>query len=60
MNANIFEVFQDESPAGTEFRRIHVRLLREATGRPLKKIQITSSRRGEGKSTVSAHLAFSP
>ncbi|MGD8394434.1 MAG: CpsD/CapB family tyrosine-protein kinase [Candidatus Eiseniibacteriota bacterium] len=56
---NIFEYFEDESPAGTEFRRLHVRLLRQADSQPLKTVQFTSSRRGEGKSTTSTHLALS-
>ena len=54
----IFDYFDDESPAGTEFRRLHVRLLREAENTPLKTMQFTSSRRGEGKSTTSTHLAL--
>jgi capsular exopolysaccharide synthesis family protein len=58
MNGDLFATFSDESPAGTEFRRIHVRLQREAAGHPPKTIQVTSARRGEGKSTVSAHLAL--
>ena len=55
---NIFDYFDDESPAGTEFRRLHVRLMREAENAPLRTIQFTSSRRGEGKSTTSSHLAL--
>ncbi len=58
MSTNLFERFADESPAGTEFRRLHVRLLREAAGHPLRTIQVTSARRQEGKSTTSAHLAL--
>ncbi len=58
MNHNIFEKFADESPAGTEFRRLQVRIEREAAGNPLRTLQITSSRRGEGKSTTCAHLAL--
>jgi capsular exopolysaccharide synthesis family protein len=54
---SVFESFADESPAGTEFRRLHVRLSRDGGSR-LQTIQITSSRRGEGKSTVAAHLAL--
>jgi len=55
---DIFESFDDESPAGTEFRRLHVRLMREAEHQRLHAIQFTSSRRGEGKSTTSSHLAL--
>jgi capsular exopolysaccharide synthesis family protein len=58
MNASVFHAFADESPAGTEFRRLHVRLTRESEGSPLRTLQVTSARRGEGKSTVSAHLAL--
>jgi len=58
MNGDLFALFQDESPAGTEFRRIHVRLQREAGDTALRTIQVTSARRGEGKSTVTAHLAL--
>lgn len=52
------ESFDDESPAGTEFRRLHVQLTRVADGGRLRTLQITSSRRGEGKSTTAAHLAL--
>jgi capsular exopolysaccharide synthesis family protein len=55
---NVFENFADESPAGTEFRRLHVRIMRETNGGALRTLQITSSRRGEGKSTTSAYLAL--
>jgi len=55
---NLFESFADESPAGTEFRRLHMRLTRESDGNRLRTVQVTSSRRGEGKSTVAAHLAL--
>lgn len=58
MSPSVFDAFADESPAGTEFRRLHVRLLREAEETPLRTLQITSARRGEGKSTTSAHLAL--
>jgi capsular exopolysaccharide synthesis family protein len=54
----IFDYFDDESPAGTEFRRLHVRLAREAENQTLRTVQFTSSRRGEGKSTTSTHLAL--
>lgn len=52
------EEFADESPAGTEFRRLHVQLTRVGEGDRLRTFQITSSRRGEGKSTTAAHLAL--
>ncbi len=57
-DGSIFDRFDDESPAGTEFRRLHVRLLREAESQALHTLQFTSSRRGEGKSTTSSHLAL--
>jgi capsular exopolysaccharide synthesis family protein len=56
--SGIVDQFPDESPAGTEFRRLHVRLQRQAGPNGLRRLQITSARRGEGKSTTTCYLAL--
>jgi len=58
MTPGIIEQFPDESPAGTEFRRLHVRLQRQAGTTGLRRLQVTSARRGEGKSTTTCYLAL--
>jgi capsular exopolysaccharide synthesis family protein len=58
MTPGVIDLFPDESPAGTEFRRLHVRLQRESGSNGLRLLQITSARRGEGKSTTTCYLAL--
>ena len=56
-NKNIFSVYDSESPIATEFRRLYNNLKRYRTSTN-KSILITSSNRGEGKSTIASHLAL--
>lgn len=55
---SIYEVFDQESPIATEMRRLYSNI-RHIDGRGLKRsFLVTSANRGEGKSTVAAHLAL--
>jgi protein-tyrosine kinase len=54
---NIFQNYHVESPIATELRRLYSNLRRESKAHNLKSFLITSSRRGEGKSTITAYLA---
>jgi capsular exopolysaccharide synthesis family protein len=54
----IFDNYDGESPVATELRRIYHNSKRSADGRHYKSFLITSSSRGEGKSTISSWLAL--
>jgi capsular exopolysaccharide synthesis family protein len=54
----IFDTYDSESPVSTELRRIYHNAKRGADGRHYKSFLITSSNRGEGKSTISSWLAM--
>jgi capsular exopolysaccharide synthesis family protein len=56
-NRNIFLNYDPESPLATEFRRIYNNLKRHCSNRG-NTFLITSANRGEGKSTISSHLAL--
>jgi capsular exopolysaccharide synthesis family protein len=54
----IYELFDQESPMATEMRRFYSNI-RHLHGKPdMRSFLITSSHRGEGKSTISSHLAL--
>ena len=52
----IFEKYKVESPIATELRRLYSNLRRESKAHNFKSYLITSSQRGEGKSTITAYL----
>ncbi len=54
---NIFSYFQSESPMATEMRRLYHNARAPLDGVSPKSFLITSSNRGEGKSTIAAYLA---
>ena len=54
----IFDNYDGESPVATELRRIYHNSKKSAEGRPYKSFLVTSSSRGEGKSTISSWLAL--
>jgi len=54
----VFETFAEESALAIEMRRLYSRLRQKVRGTDAKSIMITSASPGEGKSTVSAHLAM--
>ena len=54
----IFDTYDSESPVATELRRIYHNSKRSSDGRHYKSFLITSSSRGEGKSTISSWLAL--
>jgi capsular exopolysaccharide synthesis family protein len=54
----IFDTYDSESPVATELRRIYHNAKRSNDGRHYKSFLITSSSRGEGKSTISSWLAL--
>ncbi|HEX6792033.1 MAG TPA: CpsD/CapB family tyrosine-protein kinase [Candidatus Krumholzibacteria bacterium] len=54
----IFDTYDSESPVATELRRIYHNAKRSTDGRHYKSFLITSSSRGEGKSTISSWLAL--
>jgi capsular exopolysaccharide synthesis family protein len=54
---NIFDVYDGESPVATELRRLYHNAKKNEDGRHYKSFLITSSNRGEGKSTVASWLA---
>ena len=56
-NINIFSTYDSESPIATEFRRLYNNLKRYHSSSN-KSILITSSNRGEGKSTIASYLAL--
>jgi capsular exopolysaccharide synthesis family protein len=54
----IFDNYDSESPVATELRRIYHNAKRSGEGRHYKSFLVTSSSRGEGKSTISSWLAM--
>ena len=54
---NIFSRYNVESPIATELRRLYSNLKRQSKAHNFKSFLITSSRRGEGKSTIASYLA---
>jgi len=54
----IFDNYDGESPVATELRRIYHNSKKSAEGRHYKSFLVTSSSRGEGKSTISSWLAL--
>lgn len=55
---SIYGVFDQESPIATEMRRLYSNLRHLGGGKEQRSYLITSANRGEGKSTVSSHLAL--
>jgi len=51
--------YVDESPEGTEFRRLAKRVLDLCQPKGSLTLMVTSSMRGEGKTTIASHLAIS-
>jgi succinoglycan biosynthesis transport protein ExoP len=51
--------YVDESPEGTEFRRLAKRVVDLCKPKNSLTLMVTSSMRGEGKTTIASHLAFS-
>lgn len=58
MKLDVLKEYEIESPVATEFRRLYSRLRRAVEEDPVRSILITSSVRGEGKSTTAAYLAI--
>ncbi|HEX5132895.1 MAG TPA: CpsD/CapB family tyrosine-protein kinase [Candidatus Krumholzibacteria bacterium] len=57
-NQTIFDVYDGESPVATELRRLYHNAKRDDEGRHYKSFLVTSSNRGEGKSTISSWLSL--
>ncbi len=55
---NIFDVYDGESPVATELRRLYHNAKKSDEGRHYKSFLVTSSNRGEGKSTISSWLSM--
>jgi len=55
---NIFDYYDGESPIATELRRLYHNAKRGDDGRQYKSFLLTSSNRGEGKSTMASWLAM--
>lgn len=55
---NIFDVYDGESPVATELRRLYHNAKKNDEGRHYKSFLVTSSNRGEGKSTISSWLSM--
>lgn len=55
---NIFSWHDPESPLATELRRLYSNIKRREEGHGHRSFLITSSARGEGKSTITSHLAL--
>lgn len=55
---NIFDTYESESPIATELRRLYHNIMSKGDEAPNKSILVTSSERGEGKSTIISHLAL--
>lgn len=55
----LWQTYHEESPAATEFRRLHARLLHRHIADGKKAILVTSALRREGKTTTTAHFALS-
>lgn len=54
----IFDLYNPESPVGTEFRRLLHNVTRAESGDPRRSFLVTSAMLSEGKSTVSSYLAI--
>jgi protein-tyrosine kinase len=54
----IYDIFDQESPIATEMRRLYSNIRHGHSKRDLRSFLVTSAHRGEGKSTVSSHLAL--
>jgi capsular exopolysaccharide synthesis family protein len=54
----IFDLYNPESPVGTEFRRLLHNVTRTTEGEPRRSFMVTSAMLAEGKSTVSSFLAI--
>lgn len=54
----IFDLYNPESPVGTEFRRLLHNVTRTESGEPRRSFMVTSAMLSEGKSTVSSYLAI--
>ncbi len=54
---DIIARYETESFIATQFRRLYYNIILEDTSRKVKSFLVTSSNRGEGKSTIAAHLA---
>lgn len=54
----IFDMFDQESPMATEMRRLYTNIRHIHGKKDLRSFLITSSNRGEGKSTIASHLAL--
>lgn len=57
-NQTIFDMYDGESPVATELRRLYHNAKRGEDGRQYKSFLVTSSTRGEGKSTISSWLSM--
>jgi protein-tyrosine kinase len=55
---NIFEAYESESPLATELRRLYHNIMTKEHEAPNKSFLVTSSERGEGKSTITSYLAL--
>jgi len=55
---SIFKTFESESPLATELRRLYHNARKSVDGVAPKSFLITSSNRGEGKSTIASNLAL--
>jgi protein-tyrosine kinase len=55
---SIFNVFDQESPIATEMRRLYSNIRHIEGAKTKRSFLVTSSNRGEGKSTVASHLAL--
>jgi len=58
LDEHIFDYYDGESPMATELRRIYHNAKQNDSDRPYKSFLITSSNRGEGKSTIASWLAL--
>jgi capsular exopolysaccharide synthesis family protein len=57
-NDTIYSYYESESPIATELRRLYHNARTPVDGISPKSFMLTSSNRGEGKSTISANLAM--
>ncbi len=55
---SIFETYDGESPVATELRRLYHNAKKNEEGRHYKSFLVTSSNRGEGKSSISSWLSL--
>ena len=56
--STIFDIYDGESPVATELRRLYHNAKKSDEGRQYKSFLITSSNRGEGKSTIASWMAL--